>query len=212
MSENHAHYLFKVLRQSVNGQIYLFNETDGEFQCKIIEISPKKCKVLPEISVKTFIPAKKVVCVFSLIKPKNIEFIIQKCTEVGVSGFIPLRAARSVNDNINIERLAAIAIEASEQSGRLDIPKISNLITIPELTKMQGFGKNFVLLNQEGNEFAKSENDFDETFIISGPEGGFTSEETEILSNFAHKIKISNNTLRSETASILGCGMFMRLF
>jgi 16S rRNA (uracil1498-N3)-methyltransferase len=146
--------------------------------------------------------------VFSLIKQKNIELIIQKCTEIGVSGFIPLKTERSSSENINIPRLNGIAIEASEQCGRLDIPEISSPITINELEKMQGQGWVFLLLNQNGIAFSEMVPNNAEVYIISGPEGGFTEYEINQLGSFSNKVKISQNILRAETAAILGCGLY----
>jgi len=208
LNEVQCHYLHKVMRRGVGNLINIFNKNDGECECKIVEISAKKCVILPEVLVKSYVQSRQVVCVFSLIKQKNIELIIQKCTEIGVFRFIPLKTERSSSENINIPRLNGIAIEASEQCGRLDIPEISSPITINELEKMQGQGRVFILLNQNGTEFQKIQHNSDEIYIISGPEGGFTENEINQLASFSKKVKISQNILRAETATILGCGLY----
>lgn len=201
-----AHYLFKVLRQKPNDTIFIFNKKDGEFECTITEISKNKCVVLPKKLIKKFTDTKKIICVFSIIKTKNAELIIQKCTEIGVHEFLPLQTERTNQEELNITRLNTIAIEASEQCGRLDIPAIRTPITISELFKMQNENRAFVLLNQNGESNFNNGN-FVETYIICGPEGGFSQNEIENLSNFCTKIKISQNILRAETAAILGCGL-----
>ena len=53
------------------------------------------------------------------------DWILQKTTELGVSGILPVIAERTVKKNLNMERSLRIVQEAAEQSGRLDIPIIS---------------------------------------------------------------------------------------
>lgn len=213
LTSQQAHYLFKVMRKSAGDDVKVFNEIDGEFTCKITQISKEKCTILPLELVKNYTPTQKVICVFSVIKHKNIELIIQKCTEIGIAEFFPLQSQRCSIEAINFSRLEAIAIEATEQCGRIDVPRINKAITIKQLEAMQGEQRAFYLLNQNGKNFIKEtqrkEGESKEIFIICGPEGGFSETEIETISNFATKIKISQNILRAETAAMLGCGLFM---
>jgi 16S rRNA (uracil1498-N3)-methyltransferase len=204
-----THYLFKVMRVQANDVVHLFNKNNGEFACKIHEISKNQCIATPEKLIKQYTERRKIICVFSLIRQKNIEIIIQKCTEIGVHAFLPLKTQRSINDEINISRLNTIAIEASEQCGRLDIPEIRKPVSINTLLGMQQAGRAFVLLNQEGSGAING--NCDEIFVICGPEGGFTENEIESFSKFCQKVKISENILRAETAAILGCGIAMQI-
>jgi 16S rRNA (uracil1498-N3)-methyltransferase len=196
-------YLQKVMRVQIGEEIAIFNANDGEFLFQIANIEKRlieasKIKLLRKFQE----PKRKIFCVFSKIKQKNAELIIQKCTEIGVYAFIPMVTARTVEKNLNIERLSKIAVEACEQCGRLDIPKILPEITINELPKL---GENLILLSQfsEKSSF-KIEGS---AFVISGPEGGFTNQELGFLEGICTKFNVSKNILRSETAAILGCGI-----
>lgn len=210
LEERHAHYLSKVMRRAKGESVILFNQTDGEFECKILDISYIQCVVIPYKLITAFIPnSADVICVFSLIKAKNIELIIQKCTEIGVHFFIPLNVARSSNEKINYDRLHSIATESAEQCGRLNIPAIMPVHDIPMLSGIQNDNRRFILLSQNGNNITmlQSGHKNAQSFIISGPEGGFTSEELQQLEQFTIPIKISKNLLRAETAAIIGCGL-----
>lgn len=204
LNNEQTHYISKVMRLKPRDNLYLFNKNDGEFLCEIINIkrSSTECKVLQNIRLFEK-PKVELTCVYSIIKPKNVETIIQKCTEVGVTCFIPLETSRTVQANLNFERLEKIAIEASEQSGRLDIPMILEPVKIIDIKKIT---QNFetILLHQNG----KKEHHFTQSkrCIIIGPEGGFTNEELNTMKEFT-KVKISENILRAETAAILGCGL-----
>jgi len=148
--------------------------------------------------------------IFSLVKKNKIDFIIQKATEMGVKKIFPILTERSSIRNINTTRMYAIAKEASEQSNRISIPEISNLQTIQELLKnwdknrsilyadeILKINKNLTILNRKN--FVKSS-------LLIGPEGGFSSEENDMLKTykFVFPISFGQTILRSDTAAIVG--------
>ena len=207
LNEEQTHYITKVMRLGINDEMLLFNKESGEFLCMIQEVSKKHsvCSIIEK--TKSFQePQIHITCVFSIIKPRNVELIIQKCTEIGVAEFVPLQTARTNDSKLNIERLQKIMIEASEQCGRLDIPKITEIMTIKELSQISKNGGEFILLHQDGLNYQPISN---RRFIIIGPEGGFSEKELEELGHFTQKTQISKNILRAETAAILGCGIFL---
>ena len=133
LNRTDTHYLKNVMRCKKNDQINLFNENDQEFYSKILEI--KKYETILEIfelSTNTEI-INDIFLIFSLVKKNKMDFIIQKATELGVRKIFPILTERSSIQDINLSRMVAIAKEASEQSNRITIPKISNLQTINEL-------------------------------------------------------------------------------
>ena len=50
--------------------------------------------------------------------------MVQKCTELGLSSFVPMQSDRTNIKNINYANLLQNTIEAAQQSERLDIPLI----------------------------------------------------------------------------------------
>lgn len=203
-------YLTKVMRSKIGDEILLFNELDGEFLCKISAIERRFLTVKIIEKKREFVENPvKIFCVFAKIKQKNVELIVQKCTEIGVHGFIPMVSARTVEKNLHMERLQKIAIEASEQCGRIDVPKFLPEIHINQLMARQSTKHNIVkkviLLSQFSGEKVEL-GECNELYIVVGCEGGFTSDELALLEP-ASKLKLSNNVLRAETAAILGCGI-----
>ena len=210
LNKSDTHYLRNVMRCRENDQINLFNENDGEFYSEILEI--KKHKIILEIfklSTNTEI-INDISLIFSLVKKNKIDFIIQKATEMGVKKIFPILTERSSIRNINTTRMYAIAKEASEQSNRISIPEISNLQTIQELLKnwdknrsilyadeILKINKNLTILNRKN--FVKSS-------LLIGPEGGFSSEENDMLKTykFVFPISFGETILRSDTAAIVG--------
>ncbi len=196
-------YLQKVMRVKIEDSIAIFNSTQGEFIFRVTDITKRSIELLQSKHIRSFEePRRKIFCVFSKIKQKNAELIIQKCTEIGVHGFIPMVNSRTVEKNLNIDRLTKIAIEACEQCGRLDIPEFLPEISIYDISKLSG---NLILLSQFSSE--KSAKINSNAFVISGPEGGFSPQELEFLKGICTTLNVSKNILRAETAAILGCGI-----
>ena len=210
LNKTDTHYLKNVMRCKKNDQINLFNENDKEFYSKILEI--KKHETILEIfELSTNIEIiNDIFLIFSLVKKNKMDFIIQKATELGVRKIFPILTERSSLRDINPSRMVAIAKEASEQSNRISIPEISNLMTIQELLKQWDkkrsilyadeilkINKNLTILNRKN--FVKSS-------LLVGPEGGFSPEENDMLKtyNYVFPISFGETILRSDTAAIVG--------
>ena len=210
LNKTDTHYLKNVMRCKKNDQINLFNENDQEFYSKILEI--KKYETILEIfelSNNTEI-INDIFLIFSLVKKNKMDFIIQKATELGVRKIFPILTERSSIRDINTSRMVAIAKEASEQSNRISVPEISNLMTIQELLEQWDkkrsilyadeilkINKNLTILNRKN--FVKSS-------LLVGPEGGFSPEENDMLKTYKYVFPISfgETILRSDTAAIVG--------
>ncbi len=210
LNKTDTHYLKNVMRCKNNDEINLFNENDQEFCSKILEI--KKHETILEIfelSTNTEI-INDIFLIFSLVKKNKVDFIIQKATELGVRKIFPILTERSSVRSINRSRMVAIAKEASEQSNRISIPEISNLMTIHELLQQWDkkrsilyadeilkINKNLTILNRKN--FVKSS-------LLVGPEGGFSSKENDMLKTYKYVFPISfgETILRSDTAAIVG--------
>ena len=210
LNKTDTHYLKNVMRCKKNDQINLFNENDKEFYSKILEI--KKHETILEIfelSTNTEI-INDIFLIFSLVKKNKMDFIIQKATELGVRKIFPILTERSSIRDINPSRMVAIAKEASEQSNRISVPEISNLMTIQELLEQWDkkrsilyadeilkINKNLTILNRKN--FVKSS-------LLVGPEGGFSPEENNMLKTYKYVFPISfgETILRSDTAAIVG--------
>lgn len=196
-------HLIKVFRMKIDDEVIVFNEQYGEWLCNIISINKKQIIVNCQKLLRQYKRNNKVILAFCLIKYDNVKLIIEKCTELGISDFYPLISDYTQYNKLNIDKLNIIAIQASEQSERIDIPKIHDIYNINEfISKLSNnitWYSAIERIQDNNNQYVKNQN----VGFIIGPEGGFSDREKELLNKKTIPINLSSNILRAETACIL---------
>lgn len=192
----------KVLRYKVGDELVLFNDKEERlYAVKEIEF-PHSVKLGLITELDRQVPEKRVTLLWALLKNDKNDWVIQKATELGVHEFVPIITGRSEKQTINIERSYKIIIEAAEQCGRADIPKLRDPILLHEALKEYG-SENLYVCEQTHHQ-NEINDELNKAYVLVGPEGGWTDEEKKefVNSNFKH-LKLARFTLRAETACII---------
>lgn len=214
------HQIIKVLRKKIGDQIVILNNTGFEYGCEIRQAAKKLIllKILNK-SENQNEPQVKVSLFQSILKKQKMEFVFEKCTEIGVSKFIPMVSEYSVKLALNSDRAQKILKEASEQSQRGRIPEISDIlkfrdavlqceksdlnIIFHEKEEEKTIGK-FILENQ------KKIGDVNNINVFIGPEGGFSSEEIAFAEKSGFEVvSLGKRVLRAETAAVISSGFLL---
>lgn len=198
----------RVFRLKVGDEIIIFNGRGIDYVCKIAELKEENIICVLDMARSKrsrFQPARKIILAAAIVKKDNFEWIVEKATELGVSKIIPVLAERSEKKNVNEERLKKIAIEASEQSGRANIPEIFDIKNLEEvLSSPLDSNLKRVAFHTEGEVLLRS--DLSKTKpieIFIGPEGGWSQSEIELFHKYNVPVKsIGSQILRSETAVV----------
>ena len=203
LDKNQSHYLSKVMRVKENEVFSLFNN-EGEWEAKVLGIFKNivEFKIIKQLRQKE--TTKELWLAFSPIKSNYQNFMLQKATELGVTKFLPIIFDRTVVRKINKDRIEKIVIEASEQSNRINVPKIEEAQDLNGFLKKNSMNLIFTDLNSNIKKIDKSKFTDKPVCIIIGPEGDFSETEREKILSFkgVQPIKINENVLRSETAVI----------
>ena len=147
---------------------------------------------------------------FCALKSDKNDFIVQKCTELGVKNFFPVISdfVQSGAKNVNVERLGRIAEEAAKQCGRGAVPTVAAPMDFSAmLERLKKYSLVVFPYESEKNTDIKSflsgaENARDIAALI-GCEGGFSKGEVEQLKDAGiTPITLGNRILRAETACI----------
>lgn len=210
LSSEDSYHIIKVMRNSIGDNIEVVIDKKL-YICEIIKISDLVAvKKVEEVECNSELTCY-VTIAQSLVKEQKMDLILQKSCELGVSEIIPINTTRSIvkldkNENKKIVRWNKILKEASEQSKRVVIPKLNEILNIKDLAILDYDLKILCTVNELSKNLKdvlpKDLNNLKILFVI-GPEGGFTdSEEKILIDNGFISTSFGSRVLRTETASL----------
>lgn len=220
-----AHHMLNVKRHKAGDSVILFNGEGAECVGEIHEVCHERMphNKKARISIKSTKNVNKeigfeITVAVSVPKGKRSDFIIQKCSELGVKEIIPIiteRCVVKVDSGHKLEKWKRIAVEASKQCGRNMITEISDVMPFQSLIDMiRSFELSIIFSNNETakgtKEIFKKASGIKNVLCIIGPEGGFSTAEIEQAQNAGCKIAIlTPQVLRVETAVIAVVSMLI---
>ncbi len=208
LSPSASNHLIRVLRCKKNSAVTVFNGEGGEFSATLLNENPKAASVI----INNFVDINRestlrITLVQGLSRSEHMDTTIQKATELGVTEIIPVICERSANINgerarKKHERWNQIAISACEQSGRNLLPEIHQAITLEKAINEVSAGTRLVLDPAAEKGLNSIKPGLSSICILSGPEGGLSEQEINILSDAGYnRIKFGPRILRTETAA-----------
>lgn len=202
-----SRYLTQVMRLKAGDDLLVFNGRDGEWRCKVAEVLKKGVILRAEEQVRpqTFGPDLELIV--AVVKKARVETIVEKAAELGARRVRLVLTKRTNADRIRLDRLDAIAEEAAEQTGRMDVPAVDDPIKLDALLDGWETGRRLMFCDETGGAPAVSAlRDAGEGpwSILIGPEGGFSPEEGERLRSlpFTTAVSLGPRILRADTAAI----------
>ena len=208
LSDSDIHHIKKVMRCKNNDKIEIVYEKKV-YLCNIDDIDNLNLSIIEEYCEDRESNINLTVAV-SLVQEQKLDLILQKLTELGVSTIIPIKTERSIVkiDNSKEEkkklRWQTICKEASEQSHRVTIPNIENIMTMKELLNYKKELNLICSLNDNTKPLEEYlTKDLQEVLFVIGPEGGFSKKEEDFLiENGFECTTLGKRVLRVETAAI----------
>lgn len=213
-----AHQISRVLRMQAGDMVCLLDGSGIEHYVRLASIGKDELVAhLEERKEASTEPRHKVTLYMSLLnKADKFEWALQKATEIGAAGIVPVRATRSISDapgRVKMERWARIIQEAAEQSGRAIVPTLADALPMQAALKMHAAHLAFIpepdslvtiktalrnIGDMEPNTIA----------IFIGPEGGFTLDEVEqAKAAGVQPVSLGPRILRAETAAVAALTM-----
>lgn len=215
------HQMRDVLKLKAGETIALFNGSARDFAFRIAKISPQAVfGHITGVTENKRDPARQVRLHQALIKKNNFEWILQKCTELGVKKFIPVISERSIKKGLQRERMEKIMREATEQSGQDKIPGLTEPTAFSEALADIEAGETVILCDPSGTSWeveppaggSTSRNLLSPApiHIFIGPEGGFTEKEVNTVREREGIIlSLGQRVLRAETAAVAATSLLL---
>ena len=202
-----SRYLTQVMRLKLGDSLLAFNGRDGEWRCVIAEILKKGVVLRAEEEVRPQAMGPDVQLLIAVVKKSALEFAVEKATELGARRVGLVVTHRTQVQHVRMDRLDAIAIEAAEQTGRLDVPMIDEAVKLADLLDGWEAGRRLMFCDETGGApagTALAQAGGGAWSILIGPEGGFSPEERERLRAlpFTTAVSLGPRILRADTAAI----------
>jgi len=209
-----VHQIRNVLRLGASDHITVLDNSGWEYEVELQKLDSAKVegKVISK-SLAAGEPRTKITLYQALLKGSNFEFVLQKCTEIGVAGFVPLICERCVAgepDSKRLSRWRSIIREAAEVSRRGKLPVLQNPTSLTEACKSAS-GISLIPWEEEKargigdvlRSHRKIRND-SAINIFVGPEGGFSRSEVEFARSCGIvPVSLGHRILRAETAGLV---------
>ena len=212
LDNDKLHYLKNVMRKKANDKIVIFNENE-EWLGRLLLDGEKK--VVPEHLIKKSEDIPDIWLCFALIKSKNISYLIEKVTEIGLKKIIPVETSYSEKYKLNYERLEKVCVEAAEQSESFCVPVIERKKELCKLLENwdrdrviifcdeERKGKNILKIPIQGKK---------KIAIFIGPVGGWSEDDRRGLKNLNFfNVTLGNTVLKVDTACIVSLSSIRNL-
>ena len=200
-----ARHVTQVLRMK-KGERLCVTDGKGKKCIGVIEEQHKKgCTVY--IENESDVPAQqpRITVAISLLKnASRFEWLLEKCTEIGVGSVVPLICERTERSHFRYERMKSIVLSAMLQSQQCWLPKLPEPVHFKDWISRAGSGVKYIAhcLDTEKNTLTGSAPAGDKLICI-GPEGDFTPAEIDMALHHQFKpVSLGNTRLRTETAGI----------
>ena len=202
-----AHYLINVMRLGVGKTLRLFNGRDGEWAARLTGVAKHGCALRVETIERAQHIGPDLDLIVALVKRPRLETIVEKAAELGARRVRLITTERTNADRAKVERLTAIAVEAAEQTGRLDVPEVLAPERLDRVLEGCASSRRLMFCDEAGDAppaLTALRDAAAPWAILIGPEGGFSPAERARIRAVAGAVPVSlgPRILRADTAAI----------
>jgi 16S rRNA (uracil1498-N3)-methyltransferase len=222
LDADQSHYLTRVLRLGAGAPVRLFNGRDGEFEAELVNGTKAAAVLKLKGQMRQQHRVPDLWLMFSPLKKARTDFLVEKAVELGVAELRPTITERTDADVVRVDRLQRIAVEAAEQTERLDVPLVRDAEKlVGQLTSWNwNASRTLIYADEAGDDGEKpwggdkgrapaiadvvAELAGKPVAILIGPEGGFSQVERKRLRElpYVRPVSLGPRILRAETAAV----------
>ncbi len=221
-----ARYLVSVMRLKTGDGLVVFNGRDGEWGATLAAVGKRGYTLSVGSKRRDQASPPDLELIVALVKRTRLETIVEKAAELGCRR-VRLTITRRTNaDHTNVARLQAIATEAAEQTGRLDVPEIAPPERLDALLDRWEPSRRLMFCDEAGDDPAAewggaagraapalralSGAPPGPWAVLIGPEGGFDPTERARLRALpgVTPVSLGPRILRADTAAIAALALW----
>jgi len=220
-----AHQIKHVLRLKEGMEVEVLDNRGSVFRVRLEEFTEDRVAgCIIDRTQPQREPAVKLTLCVSLTQREKFELILQKNVEVGTACIAPFLSRYSlVREKIiaakRRSRWEDILREAAEQSGRVLIPTLNEVVSLPRLIEKCVQEQDICLAAWEGEQTTslqkalqtlQDKKPIRSAAVFIGPEGGFAQQEVELFEKAGViSVSLGKRVLRMETAAIVAPALIL---
>jgi 16S rRNA (uracil1498-N3)-methyltransferase len=214
LSPEESKHCTKVLRHKKGDVINVIDGKGNFYTAELLDTNPESCqaKIVSKKSIADSKNYRLHIAISPTKNPDRIEWMLEKCTEMGVDEFSFIVCKRTEKPTVKIERLQKIAESAVKQSIQGIIPIINNTVPFKEFIaqhKNSADKKYIAHCVDETKTEIKNILSPSQNIILIGPEGDFTEDEIKLAIDFGfNALSLGESRLRTETAGLFVAAAF----
>ena len=212
LGEEDSKHCVKVLRMSEGDTIEVVDGNGTLYTCRITMAHPKRCAI-EVLDQQTQTPHWGHRIVLAIAPTKNldrIEWLVEKCVEMGIDRIIPLRCHNSERTVLKTERLKKIMVAAMKQSLKATLPQLDEMTSIMDVIAEPCDGTRCIaycdalLPREQRLTLARAYQPGSDVMVLIGPEGDFSPEEVQAATAAGFvPVTLGESRLRTETAGLM---------
>lgn len=214
MNENQSHHIKTVMRMKEDQLIRIVDVKQNVFLAEVKYQQANVYALLKETLIDDSSNKVKIILAQALIKKDKWDFLLQKCSELGVDEIIPFECKRCVVKSKDEkmskkkQRWNTILMEACEQCKRSSIVELHDIVDFKALKDIQADLKIIAYEDASASsehlkDVLKAHPNAKTICVVVGCEGGFELAEVEYLMEYGFKrVSLGNRILRAETAAM----------
>lgn len=199
--ENETRHAIQTLRYKEGDSIYFTDGLGRRYLGKIDGIKKKSftAVIIEQETDKN--PGELSLGVGLIKNTDRLEWLVEKCTELGVKQVWLLNTGNAEKRKVNLDRLHKIAVAALKQCHGYRLPIIGTA-TFADMMAVKSGNRFIGYCNKtDDHTMASSELLIKECLVLIGPEGDFTPKEAEQASDEGFLfLSLGPSVLRTETA------------
>ena len=206
-----ANYLGNVMRLKEGSQLLLFDGVSGEWLAQVAESGKRRMALTVVEPTREQESVPDLWLAFAPVKKGRVDWLVEKAVELGVARLVPVITRRTIVDKLNLERMRSHIVEAAEQCGRTALAAIEEPVKLAAFLERRDPSRTLYFADETGGEPAARAFSPGPGVILTGPEGGFTSDEAAAIrsASNARPIGLGPRILRAETAALAAVAAWM---
>ena len=212
LGEEDSKHCVKVLRMTGGDLIEIVDGNGNLYTCRITMAHPKRCavEVVERVEQPPHWGCRIVLGIAPTKHLDRMEWLAEKCVEMGVDRIVPLRCHNSERTVLKTDRLKKIMVSAMKQSLKATLPLLDEMTPVAQVLAEPFEGTRCIaycdeqLPREERHTLAGIYQPGQDVMVLIGPEGDFSPEEVQAARDAGFMpVTLGESRLRTETAGMM---------